>query len=48
MSQSRTGKTAHDNAVAAADYRAVLASCITNSLDQGQPIFALQCLRATP
>jgi hypothetical protein len=29
-------------------YRAVLASCVTNSLDQGPSIFALQSLRATP
>jgi hypothetical protein len=69
MSQSRTGKTSHDLAVAAADgtmqsavnaattqaqanpaaivyYRAVLASCITNSLDVGPPIFALKTLGA--
>lgn len=38
---------AQANTAAIVYYRAVLASCVTNSLDVGPPIFALKTLGAT-
>jgi hypothetical protein len=39
---------AQATAAAVAYYRSVLASAVSNNLDQGPFIFALQSLRATP